>query len=63
MMRKGFLRQILGLSILAPFLHMFIIITPSIYDYIIMMHNWVTFADDKTINDFLWLLLLIIHVK
>lgn len=42
---------------------MFIIIMPSIYDYIIMMHNWVTFADDKTINDFLWLLLLIIHVK
>lgn len=60
-MRKGFSRQILKLRVLAPFLHMFIIIMPYIYDYIIMMHNWVTFAGDKIINDLLWLLLLIIH--
>lgn len=41
---------------------MFVIITPCISDYVIVMHNWVTFAVDKMINNFLWLLLLIIHL-
>lgn len=40
----------------------FIIIMPCISDYVIVMHNWVTFAVDKMINNFLWLLLLIIHL-
>lgn len=62
MMRKGFSRQILKFRVLASFLHTFIIIMPCIYDYTIIMHNWVTFTDDKTINYFLWLLLLIIHL-
>lgn len=36
---------------------------PCISDYVIVMHNWVTFAVDKMINNFLWLfLLLIIHL-
>lgn len=39
-----------------------IIIMPCIFDYVIVMHNWVTFAVDKMINNFLWLLLLIIHL-
>jgi len=33
-----------------------------IYVYIIMTHSRVTFADNKTINYFFWLLLLIIHL-
>lgn len=62
MMRKSFSGQILKLRVLAAFLHMFIIVMPCIYGYIIMMHEWVTFAGDKAINDLLWLLHLIIHL-
>lgn len=59
MMRKDFSWEILKLRILATSL---ITIMNCIYDYIIMTHCWMTYADGKTINDLLWLLLLIIHL-
>lgn len=50
-----------GTEYLLPFFTLILII-PCIFDYVIVMHNWVTFAVDKMINNFLWLLLLIIHL-